>query len=277
MICKKCGREYEDDMPQCLWCDAPREDEPSQTKLLCEVYKESPEKFVDPKLENALMDNRYRGKSAISWIKISMLLNIILLLAELRTFGPINAGVEGLKVNIPLSNDFWGAMFILISALLFVATPLFVFLWRNWTWIYHAQKLQSLFTESFFAPWGAVTCYYIPIVNYFVFKDLLKSQNQTLTTFGSNAKPVPNKLLNKYLAINIITLICNFLSYTHNYQAPYLLLGVITWFIFLINNIKLIRVPMDNERELHALLYNNAINKKVEEVIAQRETEPQVT
>lgn len=23
MICKKCGKEYEDDMPCCLWCDAP--------------------------------------------------------------------------------------------------------------------------------------------------------------------------------------------------------------------------------------------------------------
>ena len=23
MICPKCGRKYEDDMPQCLWCDAP--------------------------------------------------------------------------------------------------------------------------------------------------------------------------------------------------------------------------------------------------------------
>ena len=25
MICKKCGREYDDDMPKCLWCDAPND------------------------------------------------------------------------------------------------------------------------------------------------------------------------------------------------------------------------------------------------------------
>lgn len=25
MICKKCGREYEDDMLKCLWCDTPNE------------------------------------------------------------------------------------------------------------------------------------------------------------------------------------------------------------------------------------------------------------
>ena len=28
MICKKCGREYEDDMPRCLWCDAVNEEHP---------------------------------------------------------------------------------------------------------------------------------------------------------------------------------------------------------------------------------------------------------
>ena len=22
-VCKKCGEKYEDDMPRCLWCDAP--------------------------------------------------------------------------------------------------------------------------------------------------------------------------------------------------------------------------------------------------------------
>ena len=26
MICHKCGKEYEDDMPKCLWCDAPNEE-----------------------------------------------------------------------------------------------------------------------------------------------------------------------------------------------------------------------------------------------------------
>lgn len=26
MICPKCGEKYEDDMPRCLWCDAPNPD-----------------------------------------------------------------------------------------------------------------------------------------------------------------------------------------------------------------------------------------------------------
>ena len=28
MICHKCGKEYEDDMPRCLWCDAPNPEHP---------------------------------------------------------------------------------------------------------------------------------------------------------------------------------------------------------------------------------------------------------
>lgn len=36
MICKKCGKEYADDMLRCLWCDTPNEQH---------VTPESPEKF----------------------------------------------------------------------------------------------------------------------------------------------------------------------------------------------------------------------------------------
>ena len=32
MICKKCGREYEDDMTNCLWCDAVNEEHPDFKK-----------------------------------------------------------------------------------------------------------------------------------------------------------------------------------------------------------------------------------------------------
>ena len=32
MICEKCGRRYEDDMPKCLWCDAPNQKYDSSSK-----------------------------------------------------------------------------------------------------------------------------------------------------------------------------------------------------------------------------------------------------
>ena len=275
MICKKCGREYDDDMPKCLWCDAPREGEPPQTTLLCEVYKDSPEKLVNPELEQALTDNIYRGKSTISWIKMMMVVNIIGLFVELKTIGIINAGIEAQKVNVPLNNQFFGALFILIGFLLFMAIPLCLFFWKNWSWIYHAQKEQSLFTESFFAPWGAVLCYFLPVVNYFVIKDLIKNQCQTLTTFGCKAKQVSNKFLVGFLIITIVAVICNFIGYRNSYSDADLIIGTITWFIFIICYLKFIKTVMENERELKKLLHNNLVNSKVEAILAQREAEKQ--
>ncbi len=40
MICPKCGEKYEDDMPRCLWCDAPNPDYAAAMELL-ETEKKS--------------------------------------------------------------------------------------------------------------------------------------------------------------------------------------------------------------------------------------------
>ena len=96
MICKKCGREYEDDMPKCLWCDAPNESLSSQdgsetasadSEAQREAYRESLKKLVDPELERAFDDNVRRGKSAISWTKFQIVLNILFFFVEVKTFG----------------------------------------------------------------------------------------------------------------------------------------------------------------------------------------------
>lgn len=273
MICKKCGREYEDDMPKCLWCDAPREEEPvsAQAELYCETYKESPEKLDDAELERTLTKNIYQGQSAISWTKFMIFINIILFFVEIKTFSTIDAGVEGLKVNVPLSNEFFLALFILIAFLLFTAVPLCMFIGKNWIWIYHAQKIQCKFTETFFSPGGAVFCCYIPVVNYFVFKDLLKSQKETLTFLGIDSKPTPNKALIGLLVTSILMLICNILNYIKNNETFYLFLCSAAWIVFIVFCIKLIKASIENQRLLQSKLYDNIINRKAEEIIAQRE------
>ena len=56
MICPKCGEKYEDDMPRCLWCDAPNPDhaaamerlkaeEKAEQVSLQELRKKNKEKF----------------------------------------------------------------------------------------------------------------------------------------------------------------------------------------------------------------------------------------
>ena len=279
MICKKCGREYEDDMPKCLWCDAPNESLSSQdgddastadSEAQEEAYRESLKKLVDPELERAFDDNVRRGKSAISWTKFQIVLNILFFFVEVKTFGAITAFYGSYKVNAPIPREVNLAVWTLIVFFMAIAIPFFVFIGKNWLWVYHAHKEQSKFTETFFAPWGAVICYFIPIVNYFVFKALLENQGNTLKLLGIKAKTESNKLLTWFFIFNIATPIFNYLTFK-NLNTPILFISTILWIILTVLGIKLIKAATANEQAVHDQLENNRINKKVEEIIAQRE------
>ncbi|WP_406538266.1 hypothetical protein [Fibrobacter sp.] len=275
MICKKCGREYEDDMPKCLWCDAPNESLSSQdgsetasadSEAQEEAYRESLKKLIDPELERAFDDNVRRGKSAISWTKFQIVLNILFFFVEVKTAGVI----QNYQVGTTASEAVKSALGTILLCLLFVAIPFCVFIGKNWLWVYHAHKEQSKFTETFFAPWGAVICYYIPVVNYFVFKALLENQGNTLKLLGIKAKTESNKLLTWFFIFNIATPIFNYLTFK-SFNTPILFISTILWIILTVLGIKLIRVATANEQAVHDQLENNRLNKKVEEIIAQRE------
>lgn len=275
MICKKCGREYEDDMPKCLWCDAPNESLSSQdgddastadSEAQEEAYRESLKKLVDPELERAFDDNVRRGKSAISWTKFQIVLNILFFFVEVKTFGAF----QNYQVGTTVSEEFKSALGTIFLFLLFTSIPFFVFIGKNWLWVYHAHKEQSKFTETFFAPWGAVICYYIPVVNYFVFKALLENQGNTLKLLGIKAKTESNKLLTWFFIFNIATPIFNYLT-CKSLNTPILFISTILWIILTVLGIKLIKAATANEQAVHDQLENNRINKKVEEIIAQRE------
>ena len=279
MICKKCGREYEDDMPKCLWCDAPNESLSSQdgddastadSEAQEEAYRESLKKLVDPELERAFDDNVRRGKSAISWTKFQIVLNILFFFVEVKTFGAIAAFYGSYKVNAPIPREVNLAVWTLIVFFMAIAIPFFVFIGKNWLWVYHAHKEQSKFTETFFAPWGAVICYFIPVVNYFVFKALLENQGNTLKLLGIKAKTESNKLLTWFFIFNIATPIFNYLTFK-SLNTPILFISTILWIILTVLGIKLIKAATANEQAVHDQLENNRINKKVEEIIAQRE------
>ena len=282
MICKKCGREYEDDMPKCLWCDAPNESLSSQDECETssadseaqeEAYRESLKKLVDPELERAFDDNVRRGKSAISWTKFQIVLNILFFFVEVKTLGAITEYYKNYTAASPaVSSEASTAWAIILIYLAFIAIPCFVFIGKNWLWVYHAHKEQSKFTETFFAPWGAVICYFIPVVNYFVFKALLENQGNTLKLLGIKAKTESNKLLTWFFIFNIATPIFNYLTFK-SLNTPILFISTILWIILTVLGIKLIKAATANEQAVHDQLENNRINKKVEEIIAQREAE----
>ena len=104
----------------------------------------------------------------------------------------------------------------------------------------------------------------------FVFKDLFKNQHDTLKILGLNAKAVSNKLLTWFFIFNIATPIFNYLNYK-SFNTPVIFISTLLWIILTVLGIKLIRVATANEQAVHDQLENNRINKKVEEIIAQRE------
>ena len=61
MICKKCGREYEDDMLKCLWCDAPNENhvppDPSETIMLSEVLNTDVGTIIENNVDPVILRN----------------------------------------------------------------------------------------------------------------------------------------------------------------------------------------------------------------------------
>ena len=66
MICPKCKRKYEDDMPKCLWCDAPNpnygaEDTPeneSEPEIKPEIKAETPK----PETKTANRHSHHKSK-----------------------------------------------------------------------------------------------------------------------------------------------------------------------------------------------------------------------
>ena len=65
MICPKCGRKYEDDMPQCLWCDAPNPKMKKQLEPKPET-KPIPEAAKEIKVEQKPIQEKFDETTAIS-------------------------------------------------------------------------------------------------------------------------------------------------------------------------------------------------------------------
>ncbi|MBQ2560070.1 MAG: hypothetical protein II565_05750, partial [Fibrobacter sp.] len=118
MICKKCGREYEDDMPKCLWCDAPNDNkvDPSAT---------NPADGTDPE-DAAPPECEARGKRAEYWLKAFFFTSLVMIILPITaiywksTNGPLDINLLGIIVG------FWVWLVPLyISAL----SPVLVLLW----------------------------------------------------------------------------------------------------------------------------------------------------
>ena len=78
-------------------------------------------------------------------------------------------------------------------------------------------------------------------------------------------------MLTWFFIFNIATPIFNYLNYK-SFNTPVIFISTLLWIILTVLGIKLIKAATANEQAVHDQLENNRINKKVEEIIAQRET-----
>jgi len=272
MICKKCGREYEDDMPRCLWCDAPREEEFTISKTYNEIYADSPQKLVDTELEQDLCCNIKRGKSAVTWTIILIILNFTNWSLDIIFSNTLQEGAIALANKVPVPQAFYVVSYIVVIAFIIMSIVAIITIFKNWFWIYHAQKELQKFKHTFFKPWGAVFFRYIPIVNYFVFKNLVKDQIETLNTFGQKTKNFQQRTFTRFLVFYIIAVaagIWNIYSVDFKFLASFIFhTSSILYNICIIN---IISFAVECEDSLHTMIYNNIVNNLAEKIIEQEQ------
>ncbi len=207
MICKKCGREYEDDMPKCLWCDAPNESPVRPT--------EAQEKET---AESALLECEVCSKKAIFWLKFFFIVNLIWLIVFILIF-ILYKDFGGLQFTISRMGFAYIAGSILFGWFMSIGSivtcnfsnPSVIFLsWLNvllsivfciciikcCSWVYSAVKAQRHFSKTRISPdaaaFSGLIPFVFPFVHYFIFRDLLALQKENLENKSLEYKKISN-------------------------------------------------------------------------------------
>ncbi|WP_405324254.1 hypothetical protein [Fibrobacter sp.] len=109
MICKKCGKEYEDDMPNCLWCDAPNEEaaspettEESSNRVAglfmwsCMIFNFTGFGYIYVSIIQTLLHYRelHKGKVALRFFIGMLLANVALYFLTLPVISILNKALN---------------------------------------------------------------------------------------------------------------------------------------------------------------------------------------
>jgi len=243
MICKKCGREYDDDMPKCLWCDAPNEDYVSPS----EIYTNNAAKQICNAQENGLCECEILAKSAICWLKISFIPFLLIYIL----------GIEFLFKFTLFSLFFlW-----FLPPLIFIYYSLCKAIYKCCAWLYFVEKHQHHFFKTNFLPWQAVFCalapFVFPFVHCYIFRDLLAQQKNVLEKNKLKYSKLPRwvypAVLVSGIAIQIGFYIVNFTQMQDVFFSETIILGSLLCFILYASYIKVIKVITANVSTLHSL------------------------
>ena len=216
--------------------------------------------------------NVRRGKSAITWIKINIVLGIIVAIASEYMISIFKIFEDAAKSGQPPALSASTGFFILgyIFLLFVVSITYTVYIVKACRWIYYNIQNLRKFTHTDFSPWGAVFCTMIPwfsgFFDYFIFKDVLERQQEVLSSRGKDFATIPAKML---IGIPVMTLLligayfCD--SIVQRMLALVLAVSICVLYI------KAMKAMIENEKALSIIHERELLERKVDEILAQRE------
>ena len=212
MICKKCGREYDDDMPKCLWCDAPNDSKVNSSTA-------NPADKIEPEEAAPLTECEVRGDQAIYWLKAFFFTSLIMIILPITaiywesTNGPLDINLLGIIVGfwiwlVPLLITALCPPLVLLwpvfalatlASCIFLVISLCKCIYHYCGWLHFSETEQSHFSKMRFSPDVAVIRTIIPVIGpvfqYFIFNDLLARQKEVLERNHQDCRNLPDRLL----------------------------------------------------------------------------------
>lgn len=296
MICKKCGREYEDDMPKCLWCDAPNDNkvDPSATNPADETSQEDAEPLTEceissQKAQRWLMFffSSLLITIAIAWVCSLffdhllkngfldffvkwLLLGSITLVASLVT-------IIGIPIFILFYLPFFGPP-------LFAIVSLCIAIYKCSKWLFHAEKELKRYSEVKLVPWkdivGMLILPLFPFTHFFIFRKLLVRQKEILGKNNLESEAPPRWVLPGILGggiavyVSFLLMLCDGSALNHISIVCFIVFSI---FLFA-SYIKIIRTITANLSTLNSLPTSDAPSAPPdEEPHCEKQSEEAVT
>ena len=231
-----------------------------------------------------MQDNTKRGERVLFWMKVIFILFVAFWLQFVFMVASIYL-LFGHWLALCTGMLFMAFAFC-IGAGIFIS--LVVFCISYLSWLHRAISNLRLLTTTSFSPMGAVLLTCIPfvgyILNYFIFSDMVKSQEGYMQQRGILKERFPKRILNAWLIASLLLLLIVFVDPNQ--------LGFLTvvspavqadgnHFVEFLEKTLVVVIPIlyimsfsayvKQERELFRIHTEELFNKHVDEVIRERE------
>ena len=272
MICKKCGREYEDDMPKCLWCDAPNDNkvDPSATNPAVETSQEDAEPLTECEISSQ------KAQRWLMFFFLSLLTTIAiawffsLFFSHLLDNGFLDFFAKWLLLGSIALVAIIGIPVFIIFFLPFFGPPFFsiisfcIAIYKCSKWQFHAEKELNRYSEVKLVPWkdiaGMLILPLFPFTHFFIFRKLFARQKETLGKNNLESATPPRWVLPGILGggiavyVSFLLMLCDGSALNHTAVACFIAFSIILF----VSYIKTIRAITANTRALNSLTTNDA-------------------